>query len=506
MKKSLILMFVILVVAFGLTNLSAQTRKTKKKTSSAAKSDVTNKTRARRMEQTAPAVTPVEQQSSSSDVPKPEANAEPKQNSENEKSGAQSTASAGEQDQLPKPKEQAEPATESTDSTPKDVFAQLKDQIETETDPSEGIRLRLKLVEEFANADRKTEALAELRSITSTDVFDPQSFYNAGNSFARLGDTDGAVEAYRKAIEQRKGRYSRAQNNLGVVLLRAGRWDESYAALLSALKLENFHYPEAGYNLGRLYAARGQNDLAVREWRRVLAIDPKHSAAAEALRFAGSEGRVNVEPVRGASTRANAEATAKTSSAGPNRIAPAKPISSKPALSSSPRSLVLDPTSFDFLQRARNSTEKGNTLDAIDSYKRLLSRQRGYFALANLELSFALLNLKRYDEARGNLQMVVNRDGTRFPISYFHLARIYELKGDLKQAEVWYSQAAAAFGTQNGQFLLDLSRVREKQGDFKGALEAMEQSLLLMRQQGQEPSWSNERLTALRQKVATAPK
>ena len=53
-------------------------------------------------------------------------------------------------------------------------------------------------------------------------------------------------------------------------MLRQGRWDEAYEAFISALKLENFRYAEASYNLGRLYAARGQNDLAVREWRRAL--------------------------------------------------------------------------------------------------------------------------------------------------------------------------------------------------------------------------------------------
>jgi len=114
--------------------------------------------------------------------------------------------------------------------------------------------------------------------------------------------------------------------------------------------------------------------------------------------------------------------------------------------------------------------------------------------------------LKRYDEASSNLQLVANRDGSRYPISYFHLARVYEAQGDLKQAEIFFSRAASAFGTANSQFLLDVSRVREKQGDFKGALEAMERYLSVMQQQGQEPSWSAERLTALRQKIDTAAK
>ena len=54
--------------------------------------------------------------------------------------------------------------------------------------------------------------------------------------------------------------------------------------------------------------------------------------------------------------------------------------------------------------------------------------------------------------------------------------------------------------------VLDVSRVREKRGDFKGALEAMEQYLAALKLQGQEPSWSDERLTALKQKITVGPK
>ena len=153
-------------------------------------------------------------------------------------------------------------------------------------------------MEELLATNKKAEALSELHLITSTDVFDPQSFYNAGNSLARLDDNNGAVEAYRKAIDQRKGNYSRALNNLGVVLLRIGRWDESYDALLSASKLENFRYAEASYNLGRLYAARGQSDLAVRSGVESWKIDPHHTAAADALARVGTEEESVVQPDR----------------------------------------------------------------------------------------------------------------------------------------------------------------------------------------------------------------
>jgi tetratricopeptide (TPR) repeat protein len=215
----------------------------------------------------------------------------------------------------------------------------------------------------------------------------------------------------------------------------------------------------------------------VREWRRALIVDPQHDAAAQALAHAGNEGRIVVEP-------ANAK--------------PARKANPAPA----GKSLTLDQTSFNFLQRARSAFEQGKMLEAIENFRSVLSRQGGYFPPANFELSYALLSLKRYDEAISNLLEITRRDGPRYPLSYFHLGRLYELKGDLKLAEAAFSQAANTNLRGNGQFLLDLSRVREKLGDFKGSLEAMEQYLKLMQEQGEKPAWSDERLAELRTKAA----
>src|SRR5256714_5041 len=117
----------------------------------------------------------------------------------------------------------------------------------------------------------------------SEERFDPPFFFNTGNALARLGEADAAVEAYRKAVAQRHGNYSRAQHNLGVVLTRLGRWDEAEEALKSALRLENYTYAEASYNLGRLYALRGEAGLAIAEWQRTLRIKPDHADTAIAL-------------------------------------------------------------------------------------------------------------------------------------------------------------------------------------------------------------------------------
>jgi len=373
------------------------------------------------------------------------------------------------------------------DNTP-DPVASLRDQIKAATTAAERNQLQLTLADLLAATGHKTEALAELQLIARSDSFDPIGFYNLGNSFARLGESEAAMAAYRTAIEQRKGRYSRAYNNLGVVLLRAGRWDEAYDAFVSALKLESFRYAEASYNLGRLYAARGQNDLAAREWRRALAVDPEHDAAAQALANVRTEERIVV------SSR-----PAKTASPATD----VKVVTKSPALAaaSAAKSLELDQASFDFLQRARSASERGKMLEAVENFRRVLNRQGGYFPPANLELSFALLSLKRNDEALANLIQVAQRDGARYPISYFHLARLYEMKGELKLAEAAFSQAATTYQPSNAQFLLDLSRVREKLGDYKGALEAMEKFMTLVQSQNQKPAWADDRLAELRSKA-----
>lgn len=355
-----------------------------------------------------------------------------------------------------------------------DPVTSLREQIAGAANDAERHRLQLKLADLLLTNGNRPEAMAELNKIAGSNTFDPIGFYNLGNSFARLGESESAIAAYRSAIAQRKGSYSRAYNNLGVLLLRIGNWDEAQEALLSALKLESFRYAEASYNLGRVYTAKGQNDLAAREWRRALAVDPQHDAAKQALAREGKDDQIVVATVN------------------------------KPKAAAGPTPLLryeLDQTGYDLLQRARAASERGQMTEAVDNFRRLLSRQNGYFPPANLELSSALLQLKRVDEALPHLLEVSKRDGSRYPISYYHLARLYEMKGELKLAEAAFAQASTMYKPTNEQFLLDLSRVREKLGDFKGSLDAMESYLKLMQEHGQRPSWSDERIGELRSKA-----
>lgn len=389
-------------------------------------------------------------------------------------------------------------STEAETANASDPVLELKEQINAAQSPEERLRLQLSLANQLADTGKTSEALNELHSLTSVDVFDPQTFYNAGNSFARLRDTEGAIKAYRKAIEQRKGNYSRALNNLGVVFLRVGRWDEAYEALLAALKIESFRYAEASYNLGRLYVARGQMNLANRELRRALSVDPDHKYAAQLLMATRNDELITVERPSKLAKETNSRPASASSTT-------AEKQPTKGSTHNSPKPLTLDPVSYELLQKARGASERGKKLEAIENYRRLIARQAGYFGPANLELSYQLISLQRNDEAITALLQVANRDSLRYPITYYHLARLYEARGDLKLAEEAFAQATAAYGDQNSQFLLDLSRVREKQGNFKGALEALQLFIDRRKKDGEPPNWSEERLTALRQKLDTQP-
>ena len=515
--KSVSLSFA-LALNLNIPGAFAQKAATKKRQQSSTSSSATNKSRPRRVsvanqsdeskpasQESTPEQTP--QQATETSV-KPEVASSNLTESSTEKANTTSTVKPDNTEK----QDQAEAPTVSTDelksAAAPNVSVSLREQIEAAQPGPERIRLQLRLAEELSSTGQKAEAIKELHAITKSDVFDPPGFYNAGNALARLGDAEEAINAYRKAIDQRKGRYSRALNNLGVVLLRVGRWDEADDAFLSALKLESFHYAEASYNLGRVYHARGERDLAIREWRRALKVDPEHRAAASAL--ANSETGIVMRT--GSPTKAGSPTrpvNVKSNPRGPAREpSVARSTNNIPAAASrgsnAAQVFKLDTISYDFFQRARDLRDHGKLQEAAKNYEQVISRSRGYFAPANLELSYVLRTLKRDDEALAHLLKVMKRDGGQYPIIYSHIARLYESRGDLVSAEEMYARAALAYQEENNSFLLDLSRVRERQGNFKGALAAMEQYVAAMENQGMKPSWADDRLAGLRQKSSGA--
>ena len=420
--------------------------------------------------------------------------------------------------------------------------------------PAERARERQAAAERLAESGNKAEAVAMLRAMLSEERFDPPFFYNTGNALARLGESEAAAEAYRKAVAQRRGNYSRAQHNLGVVLTRLGRWDEAEEALTAALKLESFNYAEASYSLGRLHALRGESALASAEWARTLSIKPDHADTAVSLARLLAEGGETTQALavldalsarlerRGAEVprevtvaRGEIVAAANLYAAGPRTNdsggelvvevrasessadasgAERVPASARPrgdvdaasvmrnARATSARPVVATRDALELLRRARAARGDGRNEEALALYRRAVESNGGYLAPANLELAYTLAGFRRNEEAAASVISVIRRDGTRYPIAFYHAGRFYEFLGRLAEAEEAFARAAELMGDQSPHFYVDLSRVREREGDFAGALAAAERYVRLAERAGSAPDWARSRVEHLKKKAA----
>ncbi len=422
----------------------------------------------------------------------------------------------------------------------------LRAQAESAVSPAERGRLRLGLAERLAGAGRGAEAATLLRSMLAEERFDPQHFYNAGNALARLGESGAAADAYRKAITQRRGNYSRAQHNLGVVLTRMGRWEEAEEALRAALRLESNTYAEASYSLGRLHALRGDHALAAAEWERTLRLRPDHAAAVAALARtlaevgdgeralalldsfdARAQRRGEAVPrevtvargeiVAGANLAAARRAEGLRETAAEVREAGTRGESGTSGVSLNDATALLreararkgattapvvDRQSYLLLLGARAARADDRNEEAVSLYRRAIREGGGYLAPANMEMGFALFSLRRHEEAAAALLTVVRREGARYPLVFYHLGRIYEYLGRLGESGEAFARAAELAGEESPQFYLDLSRVREREGRSTDALSAAEAYVRAKaRGAGGAPDWARERVENLRKKA-----
>jgi tetratricopeptide (TPR) repeat protein len=419
----------------------------------------------------------------------------------------------------------------------------LRAKIEAASNPSERARLRLSLAEALDEGGQRAEAVGLVRAEVAAERFDPQFFFNAGNALARLGESEAAADAYRKAAAQRHGNYSRAQHNLGVVLMRLGRWEEAEAALRAALRLESDTYAEASYSLGRLHALRGESGLAAAEWARTLRLRPEHADAAAALARTLADGGDSEQALavldayearaarRGATVprevtvargeivaAANVYAAARV--AGPSRTAEAdvKTTNALPdstellraarASKSAPAQFVIEKPAYSLLLHARAARASERPEEAVELYRRAIREGGGYLAPANMELGLTLVELRRNEEAAASLLAVVRKEGGRYPLVFYHLGRIYEHMERLAEAGEAFARAAELAGEESPQFYVDLSRVREREGRRTDALAAAEAYVRVMTRTGGAPEWARARVESLRKTTAesAAPK
>ncbi|HEX8337520.1 MAG TPA: tetratricopeptide repeat protein, partial [Pyrinomonadaceae bacterium] len=356
------------------------------------------------------------------------------------------------------PKPEAAPEGEAAPEVSGEELEALRARAEAAPSPAERARLRLSLAEALAEGGRRAEALEVVRASLAEERFDPQFFYNAGNALARMGESEAAADAYRKAVGQRRGAYARAQHNLGVVLTRLGRWDEAEAALRAALRLEHDSYAEASYSLGRLHALRGESGLAAAEWARTLRLRAQHGDAAAALARTLAEGGDSEQALAvldayeaGAKRRGVAVAREVTVARGEivaaaNVLAAARasgaslpPTTALPdstallrgarAAKGAPAEFVVEQDAYRFLRDARAARADERLEAAVELYRRAIREGGGYLAPANMELGLTLVTLRRNEEAAASLLAVVRKEGARYPLVFYHLGRIYEHLG-----------------------------------------------------------------------------
>jgi tetratricopeptide (TPR) repeat protein len=458
----------------------------------------------------------------------------------------------------------AEPSSDEKVATETAEAETRNDPADSTSSPAERARQRQAMAERLAESGNRAEAVALLRSMLAEERFDPAFFYNTGNALARMGESEAAVDAYRKAVAQRRGNYARAQHNLGVVLTRLGRWEEAEESLTAALKLEGFTYAEASYSLGRLHALRGESGLAMTEWTRTLRLKPEHTDAAVSLARLLAEGGDTTQALsvldalserlgrRGVGAPrevaiargeivAAANLLAEESRAGDNGHAGGNSVALKEsgvesvmvrskssdaesasgvvvkskafgdadarvvlrnARAASAKPVIANASALDLLRRARAAREGGRNDEALALYRRAVESNGGYFAPANLELAYTLAGLRRNEEAVAGVLAVIRRDGTRFPIAFYHVARFYEHMNRLAEAEEGFARAAELMGERSPQFYIDLSRVREREGNYAGALAAAEEYVRLSTRAGHVPDWARARVEQLRKKSA----
>ena len=104
---------------------------------------------------------------------------------------------------------------------------------------------------------------------------------NLGIVLMERGQFDEAAACYRDALELRPD-YSEAYNNLGITRMEQGGWDDAMLCYRQALFL-NANFVEAHYNLGRGFAAQGMKDEALASFEQAVQCKPDAAGALNEL-------------------------------------------------------------------------------------------------------------------------------------------------------------------------------------------------------------------------------
>ncbi len=135
-------------------------------------------------------------------------------------------------------------------------------------------------------AELHLQRAAELkaRSAVRLDPARAAAWNDLGALLLRAGKTEEAVAEFRRALSLDPGSAA-AHCNLGAALAKMGAWDEAAAEVSRALAIDPRHAP-AHYYLGQAMMERGRPDDAIAAWRQALEINPDYPEASDSLAMA----------------------------------------------------------------------------------------------------------------------------------------------------------------------------------------------------------------------------
>ncbi len=127
----------------------------------------------------------------------------------------------------------------------------------------------------FVDGDYFT-AVDEFRVATQSHPDEPRSWQSLGMALNRVGDREGAEQAYLAALDL-VDENAVVHHDLATLLLRAGRFDDAEGHLLRAIAIDPQKI-DAHTTLARLLANLGRSEEALEHIEAALALDPQSGA------------------------------------------------------------------------------------------------------------------------------------------------------------------------------------------------------------------------------------
>jgi tetratricopeptide (TPR) repeat protein len=128
---------------------------------------------------------------------------------------------------------------------------------------------------ELIAAGRYEEAAAEAEAAVTQAPADPIPYYYRALAKERTGQTDAALEDYRKAIAL-KPDFVLPLDRVGMILARKGDFEGAAESYRLAIE-RNDQDPATFYNYGVSLVNAGQRDLAKAAFEKLLAVDPLYA-------------------------------------------------------------------------------------------------------------------------------------------------------------------------------------------------------------------------------------